>query len=443
MYIQSLLNWLPLASLAFNPYKHEDPLKKLGNLTPYHVAPAFLVEAELPDDCSVDRVMLMHRHGSRGPAFADEERVINSLVNTLEDGRDAIQNAHLPENLRFLKNGYDFRMEAQSLTMIGRQQLFNHGVEFGLKYPNFTTDTLLSSDTQRVIDSIQGYARSSLLDYSLEILSWLRLAVPAEWSSTYLPPITYRLNRLLPGVGLNDTDTHGALYACAYDLAAGKESPWCNVFYAHELAAFEYEIDLLLDTSIGYLTYNNAGRILGSVFVNKLIERFSNASEKAQSLYLEFGHDTTIMAIMAAMDLNRDDPPLSPHGPPLRRKFRTSYQVPFAANMIWERLACKESFNDPQIRLVLNEETYPLLSCAKTMQDRKYGTCSLEAFTRVNEFSTSISFGDDTWEAVCSAHSEDLHVYSAGAFGTGSRIVYAYASQALPNLASMEPPTFI
>ena len=66
--------------------------------------------------------------------------------------------------------------------------------------------------------------------------------MPAEWSSTYLPPITYRLNRLLPGVGLNDTDTHGALYACVYDLAAGKESPWCNVFYAHELAAFEYGI---------------------------------------------------------------------------------------------------------------------------------------------------------------------------------------------------------
>jgi len=120
----------------------------------------------------------MHRHGSRGPASTDEENMINSLVNTLEDGRDVIQNAHLPENLQFLKNGYDFRMEAQSLSMIGRQQLFNHGVEyamshslslplsdadvcsrFGLKYPNFTTDTLLSSDVQRVIDSMYFFAQ--------------------------------------------------------------------------------------------------------------------------------------------------------------------------------------------------------------------------------------------------------------------------------------------
>ena len=47
-----------------------------------------------------------------------------------------------------------------------------------------------------------------------------------EWGTVYLPPITRRLNALLPGVGLTDDDVHGALYACAYDLAAhGVEEP--------------------------------------------------------------------------------------------------------------------------------------------------------------------------------------------------------------------------
>jgi len=69
------------------------------------------------------------------------------------------------------------------------------------------------------------------------------------------------------------------------------------------------------------------------------------------------------------------------------------------------------SFDGPQIRLVLNEDTYPSLSCAKTTQDHKYGACSLEAFVKANEFSTSISFGDDTWEAVCGhPHSEGMYV---------------------------------
>jgi hypothetical protein len=62
MFIQGILNWLTLASLTFISYKHEDddPLKRLGNLTPYRVAPAFHnVEAELPSDCTIDRVMLV------------------------------------------------------------------------------------------------------------------------------------------------------------------------------------------------------------------------------------------------------------------------------------------------------------------------------------------------------------------------------------------------
>jgi acid phosphatase len=119
----------------------------------------------------------MHRHGSRGPAALEEEDLLNSLVQTLREGHSAIQHAHLPENLHFLKNGYDLHLQPENLTIIGRQQLFNHGVEyalscssppsndtdvdsrFGLKYPNFTTDTLLSSYSQRVIDSMYFFAQ--------------------------------------------------------------------------------------------------------------------------------------------------------------------------------------------------------------------------------------------------------------------------------------------
>ncbi|KAG1905809.1 phosphoglycerate mutase-like protein [Suillus fuscotomentosus] len=406
MFIQGILNWLTLASLTFNSHKHEDedPLKRLGNLTPYRVAPApHKVEAELPGDCSVDRVMLLHRHGSRGPSGSEEVALINSLVQTLRNGHDALQDADLPENLRFLQTGkgYESHLVPENLTIIGREQLFSHGVEFGLKYPNFTTETLLSSTTQRVIDSMYFFAQGR---FGREAEDKDLLTVANEWSNSYLPQITERLNDLLPyGVSLTDNNTHGALYACAYDLAAGYESPWCDVFYEGELADFEYELDLIMVASVGYLVPNNAGRVMGSVFVNKLIDRFSNTSGEAQSLYLEFGHDATIMAAMAAMDLNKDEPQLSPGELRPHRRFRTSYQTPFAAQMIWESFTCKESFDGPQIRLVLNEETYPLRTCAETKKDSRFGTCSLDAFTRANKFSTDIEFNDDTWQAACGA----------------------------------------
>lgn len=440
MFVQGILNWLTLASLTFISHKHKDdgPLKRLGNLTPYRVAPvSHKVEAELPDDCSVNRVMLMHRHGSRGPAGAEEVDLINTLVQTLRNSHDALQGSYLPENLRFLQTGkgYESHLDPENLTIIGRQQLFNHGVEFGLKYPNFTTETLLSSTTQRVIDSMYFFAQGRFgreaedkdlltVDDIPGPVSWITpwnscpgidwhyaSKVASNWSESYLPKITKRLNDLLPyDVSLTDDDTHGALYACAYDLATGDESPWCDVFHADELADFEYELDLIMVASVGYLVPNNAGRVMGSVFVNELINRFSNTSGEAQSLFLEFGHDATILAAMAAMDLNRDDPPLSSEELRWRRRFRTSYQTPFAAQMIWESFTCKESFDGPQIRLVLNEETYPLRTCEKTKRDRRFGTCSLDAFIRANQFSTDIEFGDDTWQAACGAHSEVLYV---------------------------------
>jgi acid phosphatase len=103
--------------------------------------------------------------------------MITSLVQKLREGHDAIQHTTLPENLQFLKKGYDLPLEPDSLTIIGRQQLFDHGVEyalscpvvfskhtdvnsrFGLKYPNFTTETLLSSDVPRVVDSMYFFAQ--------------------------------------------------------------------------------------------------------------------------------------------------------------------------------------------------------------------------------------------------------------------------------------------
>ena len=120
---------------------------------------------------------------------------------------------------------------------------------------------------------------------------------------------------------------------------------------------------------------------MGAFYVKKLIERcvsaiyelivreiitcdsLTNTTEDAKPLYLEFAHDITILFAMSAMELNksvftrggedvidshlyRDDVPLSPDHPPAHRKFRTSDQTPFAAEMVWEKFTCKDSYVD-------------------------------------------------------------------------------------------------
>lgn len=72
--------------------------------------------------------------------------------------------------------------------------------------------------------------------------------------------------------------------------------------------------------AFGYNLPNDMGPLLGTLFVNKLIERFvfvanllyhtptrnisfSNATGDAQPVYLEFGHDTTIDLALSALGL--------------------------------------------------------------------------------------------------------------------------------------------
>ncbi|KAH7921751.1 phosphoglycerate mutase-like protein [Leucogyrophana mollusca] len=381
---------------------------------------------DLPNDCSIEQVMLMHRHGSRGPVD-DGLALIQGLTYTLGNASEAIQHANLPPNLQFLKKGYTTELVADELTAVGRQQLFAHGVDFFLRYPHLRTDTFVAGNQSRVIESShwfgQGYfglnasnAHFITIPDNPNTPSWIRpwLTCPRyqdfghqvvlQWIDLYIPAITKRLNKLLPGVGLTNADTHGALYACAYDLAAYDTSPWCDVFSPTELSQFEYELDVYAASSFGHNLPNNMGPVMGSTFVKKLIERFTDSTDNSSPLYLEFGHDATIDLALTAMGLAKDRPPLSPTGPiRAARKWRTSNQVPFAANMVWEKFTCSKSFEGPQIRLVLNEATFPLTVCTRTHEDKVYGTCSLDSFIAANQFSLDIEFGDAQWDAACGA----------------------------------------
>ncbi|KAL1739919.1 histidine phosphatase superfamily, partial [Schizophyllum fasciatum] len=402
-----------------------------GNLSPYHKAPVpDGLNETLPGDCSVDQVMLMGRHGSRWPLSSELEYIVN-LTEKLSASWDYVQNADLPESMLFLKEGYTTCLGHDNLTATGRKQLFDHGVAFKLKYPNLTATTVLAGDQDRVVESAQWFSMGyfgrdwftlqekafDTIAEDEETISWITPmdtcakwsyasfgdAPVDEWGAVYLPNITARLNDLIPGLNLTDDDTHGALYACAYDYAAYETSPWCDVFTESELGQFEYELDLLMAGAFGYNLPGSMGPTIGSLFVNKLIDRFTNATGDAVPLYLEFGHDTTIDLALTALGLAKDAPRLSSTAMPEERKWRTSDQVPFAAQMIWEKFSCTSSFEGPQVRLILNDSPFPLLTCANSDEDKLYGSCALDAFVAANGFSTTIAWGDDKWKKTCGA----------------------------------------
>ncbi|KAI6160919.1 phosphoglycerate mutase-like protein [Pisolithus thermaeus] len=430
MYIPTLINVLqvslsPLVGIfgfgfLANDIHPVDRWSKFRVLTPYHDRPyVHGVRADLPADCTVDQLVLLHRHGSRGPE--GEDVYINKLVETLKQldhpelftAQFAILETWLQVQPRSKKpDNYWPPTAVRQWRRLPR---------FALHYPGFLTDFVLSSTTQRVIDSA-SYFTQGMFGRNVDIVTVDKLELPvnwilpwescpkfspwveleaerAKWAKKYIPLVGQRLSALLPGTELSDEDIRGALNACPYVLAPHNVSPWCGVFEPHELAAFDYESDLISDGISG--TVSSA--VPGGDVVELLRYSFSNTTGDAQELYLEFGHGVTILLVLSAMNLNKDVIPLTPEYIPPNRKFRGSEQSPFAARMIWEKFTCKNSFQGPQVRLLLNGETYPLAPCQKSLKDVRFGTCSLSEFVKANVFSTNIRYGDETWNAACVA----------------------------------------
>lgn len=305
------------------------------------------------------------------------------------------------------------------------------------------------------------------------------------WGTHYLPPITTRLNKLFqstlphPGLTLTTDDVHGALYACAYDYAAWKKSPWCAVFEEQEILDFEYELDLLMQGAFGYGLPGQMGPLLGRLYTRKLVERYAfisrfsfffpsfrihrpasespavrflhdhsfsfsiyinqpahslppplhhhsdvkknrfTASNSSSPVIVEFGHDTTIDLALTGLGLIKDSPLVLPTNPSHtipnpKRKWRTSYQVPFAARLVWEKFSCTSSSssqgvkaNTPYLRVLLNNAPIslgPVCGSSKTVG--KYGACALADFVKSSAVQLALndatgSYEGASWNATC------------------------------------------
>ena len=416
--------------------------KHLGNLSPYFDAPVpDHLSLGVPSGCHVSQVSLIHRHGSRGP-ISSEIGTIRNLSYYLNNHTALLTSPHSkpPSQLAFLaENGGGWsatNLKQDDLSTVGRRELFDHGVRMRLDYPHHNTTLFLAGQQDRVVESAQWFAAGYLgkdhnatgtLDVISESLGVKSYITPMEtcknwtyssggapvskWGSVYLPPIANQLNAQVksvwPGLNFTADNVHGMLWACAYELAtlgSVSRSNWCGVFSPNQIKQFEYELDLLMRGAFGYGLPNSSGQVMGSLFISNLTERltkpelFKEPNGQQRTLFFDFAHDTTIDLILTALGLGHDknypvDGPINPN-----RKWRTSYQVPFAAQMEWRKISCAN--NKHMIQLHLNKAPFDLAKVCKTDE---FGGCHLDDFLNADQVNkaNAVQVGDDVWTAAC------------------------------------------
>ncbi|KZZ96325.1 acid phosphatase [Ascosphaera apis ARSEF 7405] len=385
-------------------------LKYTGGRGPYTDRRSAGVSRETPEQCTVDQVVMLMRHGERYPEPADGAKIDIALAKVKQSGKPNYKG-----KFEFL-NDWEYwvpdycQLEAETFSgpYAGLNDAYNRGTIYRARYghlldtnkvtPYFTSGYSRVINTARKFgEGFFGYNYSS--SAALNIISedesqGANSLTPGCFKGTnvddliaekcdkfqdelpQLKAATARLNKELPGAHLNTTDTFFLMATAMFELNARPWSPWINVFTPEEWVAFNYVNGLWFYHCFG--PGNPYQVAVGSVFANATLTALNEGPEK-HPLLLNFAHDTQISPLVGALGL-LDDGDL-PH---THMKFLSPWQitdiVPMGAHIVFERLNCSEtgiSEAGTYVRVILNEGVIPLNDC----QNGPGFSCSLKNFT--------------------------------------------------------------
>lgn len=373
---------------GFEPFKH------MGNMSPYFSAPDFGISTEkyrvLPEQCRIDRVHILHRHGSRYPTTSSPANLLRKLL------RDMKGTIKFTGPLAFLSHYDPNRLGLELLVPLGRQQLFESGVLHAYQYGALTDADLKehgklfirAGSQQRIVDSafafLQGmfankWHSQTELEVQIEAPGFNTTLAPnfacpragreetepgiawgKEWYVAYLGDAVKRLAPHAQGVQLDAQLLNSMQQLCSYDTVAFGRSDFCRLFTAQEWLDYEYYWDLVFYGSYG--DGSEVGKAQGLGWVNEFMSRLTQTKWNESTMtsenstfnnnpptfpvdrrfYADFTHDSTIAGVLAALNLPDFNTPLPVMQPDPKRKYRTSTIVPYGARMVFEEISCEK-----------------------------------------------------------------------------------------------------
>ena len=406
------------------------------------------ISSDVPSTCKVTFAQVLSRHGARDPT-ADKTESYNATIQKIHTNVKSY-----PGKYAFLQN-YQYTLGADQLTLFGEQELINSGIKFYQRYrqlASILTPFVRTSGDDRVVESALNFTQGFHAAKTADLLSGFRdssypyplVVIPEEpesesnntlnhglctnfedgpdskidsnamkiWANKFVPPIQTRINNDLQGANLTVTETIYLMDQCPFNTVAspnGTISPFCDLFTENEWHQYDYYGTL--KKYYGYSYGNPLGPTQGVGFANELIARMTNKAVDdhtstnhtlddssatfplRRALYADFGHDSGMAAVFAALGLyNGTRTPLSNTTVTDAKQadgYSASWTVPFAARAYFEKLACAGSLEE-QVRVIVNDRVLPLEQCGGD----HLGRCSLSKFIDSLSFARS----DGLWD---------------------------------------------
>lgn len=405
------------------------PIAQLwGNTAPYFPSPLFADAQQyrqLDQQCTLEQVHILHRHGSRYPTSSSTEGAPffgQVVANASRDG-----NLTVTGPLAFLSN-WTYQLGAELLVPNGAQELFDSGVkhyyDYGALYNASTQQAkpvIRTTSQQRMLDSARfwttgffGLDAPSLIDLQVILegdgfnntlasydtcnnsntLTVGDTYLTPVWEAVYLNKTVPRLQQYIPsGINLTTEMVYGMQSLCAYETVGLGYSPFCQLFTEEEWQGFEYFLDLQFQGDYGSMS--PSGRAQGIGYVQELLARLSNTTippanvstqnttltvPGKQPFYVDFSHDDIILSVLTALNYTQVVGDYLPaEQMDANRTFYLSHITPFAARLVLEIADC--GGGQKVIRTLLNDALVPMNE-AQGCSPVANGTCPLDDFVR-------------------------------------------------------------
>ncbi|KAH9937170.1 histidine phosphatase superfamily [Fomitopsis serialis] len=434
----------PVAALNTNAYPLVAPqtpysgtgtpfqlIRSWGNLSPWFSvgSDAFglpTADPQIPSGCELEQVHLLHRHGARYPTSGSAPSSFAATVQAAASGSGFSATGPL----EFL-NTWTYKLGAEILTPFGRQQPFDLGVAFRVKYGQLLTEftdlpvfrTTSESDIHfaagffGVPDYQTSYHQEIIIEesgFNNTLAPWnacpnsndavagdLGSYAYGNWTQIYLNATVPRLQKYITGLNLTTSDLYAMQQLCAYETVALGYSEFCSLFTDEE--------PFLL---VWRWPWKPAAAAQGIGYVQELVARLTKKPLTSfdtstngtldgnnitfplnQPIYVDASHDTVIASIITALNFTT----LAANGPlpidhiPAYQTYHVHDIAPFTSNLVAQVMSCPASVStaleagsaaDPvsYIRFLLNDGVVPLTGIAHCETPDANGLCPLENF---------------------------------------------------------------
>ncbi|KAF2770494.1 phosphoglycerate mutase-like protein [Teratosphaeria nubilosa] len=362
---------------------------QMGQLSHYFPNPdGFGVdEYSLPAGAEIVQLNMLSRHGARYPTTGAGATTLAAKILNHTTGVSGYNQTNFTGSLDFL-NKWTYKLGAEILTPVGKQELFDSGTLhqylYGHLYPNNGTKILARTTSQdRMLKSAEyfmagffglDWTQNATLVVAIEATTGIwnnslagydncnnsNTGVSAggtnatnQWASIYLANATSRLAAMAPDFNWTVTDSHNAQSLCAYETVALGYSAFCGLFTWDEWEGYEYSVDINFAGNDAF--QSPTGRAVGIAYVEEIIARLQHHTINTptaqvnvtldnntrtfpinQTLNFDFSHDTNIMSILTAFGLTQFAPFMPATAIQPNRSLIVSHMEPFGARLDME-----------------------------------------------------------------------------------------------------------